>query len=107
MSSRQKSSKDRKSTKHYTISRNTGIYDPNGLYNNPFTNQPYQNLYINELTKDKLPMTYINLAKGWSDKIVYNNKDIIINNKSGTKGPVSNAKGVNKKRNDIILINSF
>jgi pre-mRNA-splicing factor ATP-dependent RNA helicase DHX15/PRP43 len=78
MSSKTKSSKNRKSTKYYTVSKNTGIYDPNGLYNNPFTNQPYQNVYINELTKDKLPMTYINLAKDWSDKIVYNNKDIII-----------------------------
>jgi HrpA-like RNA helicase len=70
--------KDSKNIKHYTISKNIGIYDPNGLYNNPFTNQPYQNIYSDELTKDKIPMTYINLAKDWSDKIVYNNKDIII-----------------------------
>ena len=43
----------------HNISHNTGIYDPNGLYNNPFTNQPYQNLYANELTKDKQPKTYL------------------------------------------------
>lgn len=101
MSSRKKSSKeenkDRKSIKKYTISRNTGIYDPNGLYNNPFTNQPYQNIYINELTKDRLPMTYINLAKGWSDKIVYNNKDVIIDSISNNQITLARAgTGVGK-----------
>jgi HrpA-like RNA helicase len=44
------------------------------------TNQPYQNLYANELTIDNppLPKTYTNLAKNWSNKIVYHNKDIIV-----------------------------
>jgi len=62
----------------HNISHNTGIYDPNGLYNNPFTNQPYQNLYANELTKDKQQKTYLFFAKIWSSKLVYQNKDIIL-----------------------------
>ena len=40
------------SIKEYTISKNIGLYDPNGLYNNPLTNQPYQNLYENELNSE-------------------------------------------------------
>ena len=28
------------SIKEYTISKNNGLYDPNGLYNNPLTHQP-------------------------------------------------------------------
>ena len=75
MSSRTTNKKNRSS---HSINHNTGIYDPNGLYNNPFTNQPYQNLYANELTSDKQPYTYINIAKIWSSKIVYNNKDSIL-----------------------------
>ena len=31
------------------MSKNIGIYDPNGLYNNPLTNEPYQNIYSHEL----------------------------------------------------------
>ena len=56
--------------KEYTISKNIGLYDPNGLYNNPLTNQPYQNLY--------LPETYTDIAKNWSTKLVYDYKDAII-----------------------------
>ena len=67
------------SRKEYTISKNIGLYDPNGLYNNPLTNQPYQNLYASEITKDtKEPKTYSKLAEIWTDKIVYHNKDQII-----------------------------
>ena len=65
------------SKKEYTISKNIGLYDPNGLYNNPLTNEPYQNLYSNEIL-NKLPATYINLAKIWSNQLVYQNKDAII-----------------------------
>lgn len=61
----------------YTIDRNNGIYDPNGLYNNPLTNQPYQNLYADEM-KDNIPMTYTFFALNWANKIVYDNKDKII-----------------------------
>ena len=75
MSSRNKS---KQSHKTHTISNTTGIYDPNGLYNNPFTNQPYQNLYANDLTKDKQPKTYLYFAKIWTSKLVYQNKDIIL-----------------------------
>ena len=64
--------------KNHTINYNTGIYDPNGLYNNPFTNQPYQNLYANELTKDKKPKTYVYFSSIWASKLVYQNKDIIL-----------------------------
>ena len=61
-----------------SFSKTLGLYDPNGLYNNPLTNQPYQNLYADEVLSDKSPKTYTNLAKIWSDKIVYHNKDAII-----------------------------
>ena len=56
--------------KEYNISKNIGLYDPHGLYNNPLTNQPYQNLY--------LPETYTDIAKNWSTKLVYDYKDAII-----------------------------
>ena len=62
----------------HSFSKTIGLYDPNGLYNNPLTNQPYQNLYADEVLSDKSPKTYTNLAKIWSDKIVYYNKDGII-----------------------------
>ena len=65
------------SKKEYTISKNIGLYDPNGLYNNPLTNEPYQNLYSDEII-NKLPTTYINLAKIWTTQLVYENKDSII-----------------------------
>ena len=58
-----------------------GIYDPNGIYNNPFTNEPYRNLYSNEIRSIKgemLPCTYANFAKIWTDLIVYKNKDELI-----------------------------
>ena len=61
-----------------SFDKTSGLYDPNGLYNNPLTNQPYQNLYADEVLSDKSPKTYTNLAKIWSDKIVYHNKDAII-----------------------------
>jgi HrpA-like RNA helicase len=66
------------SIKEYTISKNIGLYDPNGLYNNPLTNKPYQNLYENELNSENQPKTYINLAKIWSSKLVYDNKEVIL-----------------------------
>ena len=44
------------SKKEYTISKNIGLYDPNGLYNNPLTNEPYQNLYSDDII-NKLPAT--------------------------------------------------
>jgi len=78
------------SIKEYTISKNIGLYDPNGLYNNPLTLQPYQNLYENELNTDKQPKTYINLAKIWSSQLVYNNKDIIL--ESISKNQITLAK---------------
>ena len=62
-----------------------GIYDPNGIYNNPFTNEPYKNLYANEIRSIKgkgeaeiLPCTYANLSKIWTNLIVYNNKEELI-----------------------------
>jgi hypothetical protein len=39
----------------------TGIYDPNGLYNNPLTNAPYKNLYGNVI---KLIMITASGAEG-------------------------------------------
>jgi HrpA-like RNA helicase len=58
-----------------------GIYDPNGVHPNPLTGKPYKNLYekeIMELGDKKLPSTYVNLAKAWSNLIVYKNKDSIL-----------------------------
>ena len=58
-----------------------GINDPNGIYNNPFTNEPYKNLYANEIRDikgEKLPCTYANFAKIWTDLLVYKNKDELI-----------------------------
>ena len=75
--SKTKKSNQEKHTKN-TFSKTTGLYDPNGLYDNPLTNKPYQNLYADEVLSDKSPKTYTNLAKIWSDKIVYHNKDAII-----------------------------
>jgi HrpA-like RNA helicase len=65
----------------YNISREYGIYDIHGLYNNPLTNQPYKNLYSNDNIPVEgvlVPKTYSNLLKNLSTKIVYNNKDAII-----------------------------
>ena len=59
----------------------TGIYDPNGIYNNPLTNEPYKNIYANEIREIKgemLPCTYANFAKIWSKLIVYENRDLLI-----------------------------
>lgn len=76
MSSRSKTKKSK--FINTSFSKTSGLYDTNGLYNNPLTNQPYQNLYADEVLSDKSPKTYTNLAKIWSDKIVYHNKDAII-----------------------------
>ncbi len=65
----------------YQISREYGIYDAQGIYNNPLTNQPYKNLYEKRtisIAGEIVPRTYVNLAKSWSTKIVYDNKDKII-----------------------------
>jgi len=77
-----KSKSESQSTPHpYTISRENGIYDPQGIHNNPLTNQPYKNINENRtisIGNEILPRTYVNLGKSWSTKIVYNNKDLII-----------------------------
>jgi hypothetical protein len=75
MSSRKKTTNQTNHTKNtnHAFNKTTGLYDPNGLYDNPLTNQPYQNLYADEVLSDKSPKTYTNLAKIWSDKIVYHN----------------------------------
>ena len=82
MSSRNKTIKANhtKKSNHikHTFNKTSGLYDPNGLYDNPLTNKPYVNLYADEVLSDKTPKTYSNLAKIWSDKIVYHNKDAII-----------------------------
>jgi len=66
----------------YKISREYGIYDIHGLHNNPLTNQPYKNIYANTkpipVAGIPEPRTYSNLLKNLSTKIVYNNKDAII-----------------------------
>lgn len=64
------------------ISREYGIYDIHGIYNNPLTNEPYKNLYANSDTIEvegvNVPKTYSNILKNLSTKIVYKNKDLII-----------------------------
>ena len=60
----------------------TGIYDPYGLYNNPLTNEPYKNLYgdqIKDIKGEILPYTYANISKIWTELIVYENKDALVN----------------------------
>jgi len=76
-----KSQSKKQSSHPYTINREYGIYDPQGIHNNPITNQPYKNIYENRIItigNEVLPRTYANLGKSWSTKIVYNNKDRII-----------------------------
>jgi len=58
-----------------------GIDDPNGFNINPLTNEPYKNLYKNEYINvkgEKVHATYSNIAKNWSNLIVYKNKDVIL-----------------------------
>lgn len=86
-----------KSSKHSTSKKSLsnpiafnneiGINDPNGIHNNPLTGKPYENIYQNEKISSGEPMTYANLAKIWSTKIVYRNKDAIID--SITKNQVT------------------
>lgn len=80
--SKKKSKSKSQSSHHpYTINREYGIYDPQGIHNNPLTNQPYKNIYENRtitIGSEEIPRTYANLGKSWSTKIVYNNKDRII-----------------------------
>jgi pre-mRNA-splicing factor ATP-dependent RNA helicase DHX15/PRP43 len=82
ISSKQSSKHTIKPIHHpYKISREYGIYDIHGLHNNPLTNQPYKNLYANQsipVAGILEPRTYSNLLKNLSTKIVYNNKDAII-----------------------------
>ena len=59
-----------------------GIYDPEGINNNPLTNKPYQNLYKHikkTINGVELPATYANLANIWKTKLVYVHKDQILN----------------------------
>ena len=58
-----------------------GINDPNGLYNNPLTNEPYQNIQghiIKDIKGEMLPYTYANISKIWTNLIVYENKDKLV-----------------------------
>lgn len=60
---------------------NKGIYDTTGKYKNPLTNKQYQNLYANKsftLDGEKVPRTYVNLAKKWSTFKVYDKRKEIV-----------------------------
>jgi len=73
MSSKQKSK---------IVNSQIGIYDPDGLNNNPFTNKPYENLYSHikkNINGEIVPATYSNLAKIWKTRLVYLHKDRILN----------------------------
>ena len=62
-------------------SKVNGIYDPNGIYNNPLTNEPYKNLHGEQLKDIKgeiMPYTYSNISKIWTNLIVYQNKDALV-----------------------------
>ena len=57
-----------------------GIYDTQGINNNPFTGEPYKNLYSSEIFSfqgEKLPATYANYARSWSQLPVYAYRDEI------------------------------
>jgi pre-mRNA-splicing factor ATP-dependent RNA helicase DHX15/PRP43 len=61
--------------------KNIGLYDPLGINNNPLTNEPYKNIHQDEILTyrgESMPRTYANLSKIWTNLMVYNNKDIII-----------------------------
>lgn len=63
-----------------SIGKNIGIYDITGENNNPLTGEPYQNLYKNEIFSfqgEKLPATYANYARSWSQLPVYAYRDEI------------------------------
>lgn len=63
------------------VIKNIGVYDPEGFANNPFTGLPYENLYSSEIKtidNEKVPATYINLAKIWSKLLVYEHRTPII-----------------------------
>lgn len=58
-----------------------GILDPEGLKNNPLTNEPYENLYKHikkTINGEDLNATYANLAKIWSTKKVYEYRNEIL-----------------------------
>jgi pre-mRNA-splicing factor ATP-dependent RNA helicase DHX15/PRP43 len=95
MSTKKQSSKSSKSSKSRKIRKlsnsistintthnqkkqnNQGLEDPLGLNNNPLTNKPYENLYINDTSigvKDDTPRTYAGISTLWTSKIVYNNR---------------------------------
>lgn len=76
-------------TKHKKIKRpaitstnpdEIGIYDTQGINNNPFTGKPYENHYASEIFSfqgEKLPATYANYARSWSQLPVYAYRDEI------------------------------
>ena len=58
-----------------------GINDPNGLYNNPLTNEAYKNIHghmLKDIKGEMLPYTYANISKIWTNLIVYENKDKLV-----------------------------
>ena len=60
----------------YTIRRDIGLEDPQGLNNNPLTGEPYKNLYINDTSVfAPEPRTYANISTTWTNKIVYGNRE--------------------------------
>lgn len=57
-----------------------GIYDTQGINNNPFTGKPYENHYASEIFSfqgEKLPATYANYARSWSQLPMYAYRDEI------------------------------
>jgi pre-mRNA-splicing factor ATP-dependent RNA helicase DHX15/PRP43 len=73
-----------------------GILDPEGFHNNPFTNEPYTNVYYNpekEISKEN--PTYLSLSKNWSNfpmygireesiKTLYDNQVILVVSGTGS-----------------------
>jgi HrpA-like RNA helicase len=62
------------------MSKNIGILDPDGVNNNPFTNEPYQNLYEESDKK-----TYTDFAKFWTGLPVYKKVKELISDLSKTR----------------------
>ena len=54
-----------------------GVFDINGDNVNPFTNEPYQNLY-SSIIQNQQPLTYANMAKVWSTYTVYKYREQIL-----------------------------
>ena len=88
-----------------------GIYDPEGINNNPLTGKPYENLYKHikkTINGIELPATYANLANIWKTKLVYVHKDQILNSIINNQVTLAKAgTGVGKTCTSITIAEQY